>query len=180
MYNIIWDIKFKTNGTTYSLQTASSIDIECSVDNLADTAVVTLPEAVMNQVLNIGNEVARGSEVVIKAGYDKTLKTEFVGYVLDLVSNEYYNIGNYICDRRLKKMIKFKLIHYFNQNPLNSNAKFSVLKAFRPNGSVPVIDNRNILITAALPYVNNISISAILLGPFCPPMPTPGIADERV
>lgn len=88
MYNIIWDIKFKTNGTTYSLQTVSSIDIECSVDNLADTAVITLPEAVMNQVLNIENEVARGSEVVIKAGYDKTLKTEFVGYVLDVVSND--------------------------------------------------------------------------------------------
>ena len=88
MYNIIWDIKFKTNGTTYSLQTVSSIDIECSVDNLADTAVITLPEAVMNQVLNIGNEVARGSEVVIKAGYDKTLQTEFVGYVLDVVSND--------------------------------------------------------------------------------------------
>lgn len=88
MYNIIWDIKFKTNGTTYSLQTVSSIDIECSVDNLADTAVITLPEAVMNQVLNIGNEVARGSEVAIKAGYDKTLKTEFVGYVLDVVSND--------------------------------------------------------------------------------------------
>ena len=66
----------------------SSIDIECSVDNLADTAVITLPEAVMNQVLNIGNEVARGSEVVIKAGYDKTLQTEFVGYVLDVVSND--------------------------------------------------------------------------------------------
>ncbi|WP_264548030.1 hypothetical protein [Flavobacterium sp. N2820] len=88
MYNIIWDIKFKTNGTIYSLQTVSSIDIECSVDNLADTAVITLPEAVMNQVLNIGNEVARGSEVVIKAGYDKTLQAEFVGYVLDVASND--------------------------------------------------------------------------------------------
>ena len=54
MYNIIWDIKFKTNGITYSLQTVASIDIDCSVDNLADTATITLPEAVMNQVLNIG------------------------------------------------------------------------------------------------------------------------------
>ena len=88
MYNIIWDIKFKTDGVTYSLQTVASIDIECSVDNLADTATITLPEAVMNQVLNIGDQVKRGSEVVIKAGYDKTLVTEFIGYVQDIVTND--------------------------------------------------------------------------------------------
>ncbi|MBY0486166.1 MAG: hypothetical protein K2P85_03090 [Flavobacteriaceae bacterium] len=88
MYNIIWDIKFKTEGITYSLQTVASIDIECSVDNLADTATITLPEAVMNQVLNIGDQVKRGSEVFIKAGYDKTLVTEFIGYVQDIVTND--------------------------------------------------------------------------------------------
>ncbi|AOW08749.1 hypothetical protein [Flavobacterium gilvum] len=88
MYNIIWDIRFKTEGVNYSLQTVASIDIECSVDNLSDTAVITLPEAVMNQVLNIGNEVKRGSEVVIKAGYDYELKTEFVGFVQDIVTND--------------------------------------------------------------------------------------------
>lgn len=88
MYNIYWDVKFKTDGVTYSLQTVSSIDIECSVDNLADTAVITLPEAVMNDVLNIGNEVKRGSEVVIKAGYNNIFRTEFVGYVKEVVTND--------------------------------------------------------------------------------------------
>jgi hypothetical protein len=88
MYNIIWEIKFKTEGSTYSLQTVSSIDIETNVDNLSDTAVITLPEAVMNQVLNIGNEVKRGSEVIIKAGYDKKMETEFVGFVQDIVTND--------------------------------------------------------------------------------------------
>jgi hypothetical protein len=88
MYNIIWDIKFKTEGVTYSLQTFASIDIECSVDNLADKSTITLPEAVMNQVLNIGDQVKRGSEVVIKAGYDKTLVTEFFGFVEDVVTND--------------------------------------------------------------------------------------------
>ena len=88
MYNINWEIKFKTNGAVYSLQTVASIDIECNVDNLIDTAVITLPEAVMNTVLNIGNEVKRGSEVTIKAGYDNELKTEFVGYVNDIVTND--------------------------------------------------------------------------------------------
>lgn len=88
MQNIIWEIKFKTDGVTYRLETVESIDIECSVDNLADTATITLPEAVMNQVLNIGNEVKRGSEVVIKLGYDFTLETEFVGYVQDVVGGD--------------------------------------------------------------------------------------------
>lgn len=88
MLNIIWEIKFKTDGVTYRLETVESIDIECSVDNLADTATITLPEAVMNQVLNIGNEVKRGSEVVIKLGYDFTLETEFVGFVQDVVGGD--------------------------------------------------------------------------------------------
>jgi len=88
MLNIIWDIKFKTAGVTYSLQTVASVDIETSVDNLADTAIITLPEAVMNQVLNIGDQVKRGSEVVIKLGYDKTLQTEFVGFVQNVPTND--------------------------------------------------------------------------------------------
>lgn len=88
MLNIIWEIKFKTDGSTYRLETVESIDIECSVDNLADTATISLPEAVMNQVLNIGDQVKRGSEVVIKLGYDKTLQTEFVGFVQDVVGND--------------------------------------------------------------------------------------------
>lgn len=88
MYNINWSIKFKTAGINYSLRTVESIDIECSVDNLADTAIITLPEAFMNQVFNIGNEVKRGSEVIIKAGYDDDLKPEFVGFVQDFVTKD--------------------------------------------------------------------------------------------
>lgn len=88
MYDINWNIRFKTEGVNYSLRTVESIDIECSVDNLVDTAVITLPEAVMNQVLNVGKEVKRGTEVIIKAGYDGELQTEFVGYVLDVVNSD--------------------------------------------------------------------------------------------
>ena len=88
MYNISWNIRFKTGGVLYSLKTIDSVDIECSVDNLSDTAVISLPEAFMNQVFNIGNEVKRGSEVTIKAGYDDELKTEFVGFVQDVVNND--------------------------------------------------------------------------------------------
>ncbi len=88
MYKIDWSIKFITNGEIYRLETVVSIEIESSVDNLVDTAVITLPEAVMNQVLNIGNIVKRGTKVIIQAGYDNNLETEFVGYVLDVVTND--------------------------------------------------------------------------------------------
>lgn len=88
MLKIDWQVKFKTRGVVYNLQTVASIDIETSVDNLTDTATITLPEAVMNQVLNIGDKIERGSEVEIKAGYDNDLQTEFVGYVLEIVTND--------------------------------------------------------------------------------------------
>jgi hypothetical protein len=88
MFDINWDIKFKTNVANYNLGMVASIDIDCSVDNLADTATITLPEAVMNQVLNISDKIGRGTEVIIKAGYDNTLETEFVGFVQDIVTND--------------------------------------------------------------------------------------------
>lgn len=88
MYDINWTIKFKTKGTSYRLNLVSSIDIESSVDTLSDTAIITLPEAVMNQVLKIQDKVGRGSEVIIQAGYDGDLKTEFVGYVQDVTAND--------------------------------------------------------------------------------------------
>jgi hypothetical protein len=88
MFDINWKISFKTNGKKYELQTVASIDIDSSVDNLSDTATITLPEAVMNQVLNIGDQVARASEITIEAGYDSDLKKEFVGFVKDVVTND--------------------------------------------------------------------------------------------
>lgn len=88
MFDISWSIKFRTDKQIYRLETVAAIDIECSVDNLADTATITLPEAVMNQVLNIGDQVKRGSEVIIRLGYDQELKTEFVGYVQDVTNND--------------------------------------------------------------------------------------------
>ena len=88
MYNIIWYIKFKNEaGEIYSLQTVDTIEIECSVDNLADVAFITLPDAVMNQILNIEDKIGRGTEVTIKAGYDKKLETEFEGFVTDIQTN---------------------------------------------------------------------------------------------
>lgn len=88
MFDINWSVRFKTKGVTYRLETIAAIDIDESVDNLVDTATITLPEAVMNQVLNIGDRIGRGSEVVIQTGYDDNIKTEFVGFVQDIVTND--------------------------------------------------------------------------------------------
>ncbi|NDP26461.1 MAG: hypothetical protein GZ087_03400 [Flavobacterium sp.] len=90
MYNMIWNVVFTTKGKEYSLGIVSDITINSSVDNLVDTAVITLPEAVMNQVLNLEDKIGRGSKVTIQLGYDfeQNLKTEFVGYVQDIVTND--------------------------------------------------------------------------------------------
>jgi phage protein D len=85
---MIWQIKFRESGKVYSLQTVDSVTINESVDTLADTAEISLPEMVMNEVLNIGDKIKRGSEVKIKLGYDETLVQEFVGYVQDIVTRD--------------------------------------------------------------------------------------------
>lgn len=88
MYQLFHDISFRTNGKKFKLQLLSSVEIVSSAENLADTATIVLPESVMNNVLKIEDKVQRGSEVTIKLGYnDKNkLKTEFVGYVVDVVN----------------------------------------------------------------------------------------------
>lgn len=88
MFNMIWDIRFKTGNDIYSLRTVDAVKIEESVDALADTAEITLPETVMNEVLNIGDNIKRGSEVKIKLGYDKFLVQEFVGYVQEITTRD--------------------------------------------------------------------------------------------
>ncbi|HUH26328.1 MAG TPA: hypothetical protein VLY87_06855, partial [Flavobacterium sp.] len=76
-----WDIRFKTDNKTYRLGLIESVEITCDVDNLADTATIILPEAVLNQVFNLEEKIKRGSEVIIKLGYNDALRTEFTGYV---------------------------------------------------------------------------------------------------
>jgi len=87
-YNLDWYIEFNTNGKRYQLALLAECDIISSVDNLVDTATIVLPEAVMNAVLNFENKIVRGSAVLIKAGYDGDLKTEFNGFVKDISNND--------------------------------------------------------------------------------------------
>lgn len=83
-----WEILFKTDGKAYRLGTVAEIEIDASVDNLVDTAVIVLPETVMNQVLEIETQIKRGSQVFINLGYDGFLENEFEGYVQDITTND--------------------------------------------------------------------------------------------
>lgn len=83
-----WEILFKTDGKAYRLGTVAEIEIDASVDNLVDTAVIVLPESVMNQVLEIETQIKRGSQVFISLGYDGFLENEFEGYVQDITTND--------------------------------------------------------------------------------------------
>ena len=88
MYNIDWNIEFKTNGKRRRLALLAECEIFSSVDNLADTATIVLPEAVMNEVLNFEDKIIRGTEVLIQLGYNKQLENEFIGFVRDITSND--------------------------------------------------------------------------------------------
>ena len=86
-YNLDWEIKFKTGSKVYNLGMLLECEIEKNVENLADVAVITLPEAVLNQALKVKDKIGRGSEVTIKAGYNGDLKTEFIGFVRDITTD---------------------------------------------------------------------------------------------
>lgn len=83
-----WNIVFDNAGTKFKLGILAECEIVCSVDNLADTATIVLPEAVMNEVLNIENKINRGSGVLIELGYDGKLVKEFEGFIQDITTND--------------------------------------------------------------------------------------------
>lgn len=88
MLDIDWNIEFNNNGKRTRLALVAEVEIFKSVDNLADTATIVLPEAVMNVVLNFENKIARGTEVLIQLGYDGQLENEFVGFIQDIPNND--------------------------------------------------------------------------------------------
>ncbi len=83
-----WDIRFNNDGRRYRLGVLAECEITASVDNLTDTAVIVLPEAKMNNVFDIQKSIKRGTEVIIKLGYNEVLKTEFVGYIKEITTND--------------------------------------------------------------------------------------------
>jgi len=88
MFTMDWNIVFDKEGKKYKLGLLAECEIVCSVDNLADAATIVLPEAVMNQVLNLEDKITRGCGVLIQLGYDGNLVTEFEGFVQDITTND--------------------------------------------------------------------------------------------
>lgn len=88
MYNLDWYIEFNNNGKRTQLALLAECEVFSSVDNLADTATIILPEAVLNEPLNFENKIERGTEVLIEMGYDGDFKKEFIGYIQDITNND--------------------------------------------------------------------------------------------
>ncbi len=81
--NLDWQI---TVGN-YQLALLEKCEVHSSVDLLADTCTITLPEAVYNKAFRVEETLLRGDKVQVRAGYGGQLVTEFTGYLLRVDTN---------------------------------------------------------------------------------------------
>lgn len=75
----------------FRLTTLESVVVTCSVENLADTATITLPGAAYNRALEIESKIKEGDAVRIRFGYDahlQELPVEFEGYVESIATDD--------------------------------------------------------------------------------------------
>lgn len=85
MYQLKHDILFiSASKKKFKLRLLNSVKVVSSVKNLVDTAIIVMPESVMNDVLKLENKITTGDEVTIKLGYNDDFKTEFIGYIKDI------------------------------------------------------------------------------------------------
>jgi len=87
MFNMDWRITFVNERSRSQLKLIDSVEIDSTVDNLTDTAVITLPEAVMNRVFDIQKTIDRGTQLRIELGYDGNLTNEFEGFVREVTTD---------------------------------------------------------------------------------------------
>ncbi|MCM1302255.1 MAG: hypothetical protein NC250_01225 [Alistipes senegalensis] len=76
---------------SFRLTTLESVVVTCSVENLADTATITLPGAAYNRALEIESKIKEGDPVCVRFGYDAhlhELPVEFEGYVESIAAND--------------------------------------------------------------------------------------------
>ena len=78
MFTMGYDIRVGA----YRLGMLEKVEINRSVELLADTAIITLPAAEYNATLDVESKIKRGDKVVINLGYEETgIVEEFVGWV---------------------------------------------------------------------------------------------------
>ncbi len=75
----------------FRLSMLDSVVVTASVENLADTAVITLPGAAYNKALEVEDKIHEGDAVRIRFGYDADLRelpVEFEGYVESIATDD--------------------------------------------------------------------------------------------
>lgn len=65
----------------YKVQTLKSVSVKKSVEQLCDTAIITLPGTLINEALEVNDKIKVGDPVRIEFGYDGYMNEEFTGYV---------------------------------------------------------------------------------------------------
>lgn len=78
----MFTMKFDIEIGSYKLGMVEKVEIVRSVEQLADTAIVTLPGAEYNAALDIEQRIHRGDRIVINLGYAEIgMVQEFEGWV---------------------------------------------------------------------------------------------------
>lgn len=72
----------------YRLAMIESVSVKRSVEELSDTAVITLPASVYNKALDIESKIRRGDRVTVELGYDGNLMQEFDGYLESITTDD--------------------------------------------------------------------------------------------
>ena len=65
----------------YRLKMVDQVKVKHSVEQLSDTATITLPAMVEGKALEVESKLHAGDSVTIRLGYDGKLETEFEGYL---------------------------------------------------------------------------------------------------
>jgi len=84
LFNLSWKITLEN----YQLMLLESVEITRSVEQLSDTATITLPGSVFNKALEIEDKIKRGNTVKIELGYNDALITEFEGFIESIETND--------------------------------------------------------------------------------------------
>jgi len=65
----------------YRLKMVDAVKVKHSVEQLSDTATITLPAMVEGKALQVEDKLKAGDKVIIQLGYDDHLETEFEGFL---------------------------------------------------------------------------------------------------
>ena len=84
LFNLSWKITLEN----YQLMLLEGVEITRSVEQLSDTATITLPGSVFNKALDIEDKIKRGNTVKIELGYNDDLVTEFEGFIESIETND--------------------------------------------------------------------------------------------